>query len=294
MNLPFKTLIFALVGNWAFWLTNSAAAANAAVTDSTANPASIMALPRYPVRPPGDPVKIESGKGLYSVNCSFCHGANAKGGESGPNLVRSEIVLNDKNGEAIAQVVQNGIAGKGMPKFTLSDSQISDIAAFIHSFPVGEGARGVALIDPLVGNATAGAAFFNGVGGCSGCHSVTGDLAGIGGKYPPRDLQGMFLTGGRRGGGFPVVAVAQISIPPGTTAKVTLPSGKTYQGKLQYIDEFDVSIVDETRGGLITFPRAGDMPKLEIHDPLQKHFEMMRTLTDTQIHDLTAYLVTLK
>jgi cytochrome c oxidase cbb3-type subunit III len=258
-------------------------------------PPSLMSLPRYPVRPPADPAKVESGKSLFSVNCSFCHGANAKGGEGGPNIVRSETVLNDKDGERIAVIVQNGILDKGMPRFTLSPQQISDIATFIHSFPVGEGARGVVTnVDPVVGNAQRGETFFNGVGGCGGCHAVSGDLAHIAAHHPARDLQVLILSGGRRPVG-PAFGASPVSIGVGTTVSVKLNSGTRHEGQLQRIDEFEVSIIDKNSGQPMTFLRdSSKSPEVQIHDPLAAHLQLMRTLNDENLHDLTAYLVTFK
>src|SRR4051812_31099356 len=86
----------------------------------------------YPTRPPGDPAAIERGKALYGVNCQFCHGADTRGGDSGPSLLRSGLVLDDQKGELIGPVVRAG--RPGMPKFTLTDDQVADIAAFVHTF----------------------------------------------------------------------------------------------------------------------------------------------------------------
>jgi len=109
------------------------------------------------------------------VNCNFCHGSDARGGEGGPNLLRSEIVLNDQRGELIAPVVQNG-RGE-MPKLNLSTNQIADIAAFIHNFEVAGYDRS-RMTPPsiLTGDAKAGEAAFK--ARCASCHSATGDLKG--------------------------------------------------------------------------------------------------------------------
>jgi cytochrome c oxidase cbb3-type subunit 3 len=253
--------------------------------------------PAYPVRPPADPAVVARGKQIFSVNCSFCHGSDARGGEGGPNLIRSELVMNDKNGEIIATVVQNGRPDKGMPKFDLTLENISDIAAFIHSFPVGGRAAILNTVDPLVGDAKAGEAYFNGPGKCSTCHSVTGDLAGIGAKYTDvRALQGSILMGeGGRGRG----AAAAAAPPPGApdplakTVTVTLPTGETVEGKLDRIDDFVVSLT-ETDGTHRSLRRDGDVPKVVVKNPLQPHLDMLRTFNDTDMHNLTAYLVTLK
>src|SRR5262245_58327629 len=161
----------------------------------------------FPQRPPADPAVLERGKALYGVNCNFCHGSDARGGEGGPNLLRSEVVLNDQKGELIAPVVQNG-RGE-MPKINLTGEQVSDIAAFIHGFRVG--GYDVSRMTPpsiLVGDAKVGEAVFK--TNCSACHSVSGDLKGLASKIAdPKTLQNTFLMPGRvgrfgRGGPSPV------------------------------------------------------------------------------------------
>src|SRR5580704_11876051 len=157
----------------------------------------------FPQHPPADPAMVERGKALYGVNCQFCHGGDARGGEGGPNLLRAEVVLTDQNGEQIAPVIQNGRVDQGMPKFPMTNAQVSDIAAFLHNFRVaGYDASRMKPPTILVGDAAAGEAYFKSK--CASCHSVTGDLKGIGAKYgEPRDLQQMFLMpgGGGRGRG---------------------------------------------------------------------------------------------
>src|SRR5580704_17042759 len=181
----------------------------------------------FPQHPPGDPAMIERGKALYGVNCQFCHGGDARGGEGGPNLLRAEILLNDQNGELIAPVIQNGRVDQGMPKFPMTNAQVADVAAFIHSFRVA-GYDNSRMKPPtiLVGDAAAGETYFKAK--CATCHSVTGDLKGIGAKFmEPRDLQQLFVMpggGGRRRG-------APANVPP-TTVTVTQSSGQKAEGRL--------------------------------------------------------------
>lgn len=239
----------------------------------------------YPVRPPADPAMVERGRQIFSANCSFCHGSDARGGEGGPNLIRSQLVLDDHSGELITPVVQNGRPDKGMPKFDLTTEEIASIAAFIHSMPVGGRAATTGVVDPLVGDAKAGEAYFNGPGKCNTCHSVSGDLAGIGARYTdPRALQGAWLSGERRG---------ESSEMGRKTVTVTLQTGQTLEGRLYQIDDFLVSFVD-ANGDYHSYPRHGGEPKVVIKDPLQPHLDMLSTLKDDDIHNLTAYLVTLK
>jgi len=243
----------------------------------------------YPDRPPADPAALERGKALYGVQCNFCHGSDARGGEGGPNLLRSELVLNDKRGELIATIIQNG-RGE-MPKINVSMEQIGDIADYIHSFRVG--GYDISRMTPpsiLVGDATAGQAYFKTT--CASCHSVTGDLKGIGSRFSdPKQLQNYFLMpgggrGGRGGGG------GQTILKP-TSVTVTMSGGKKLEGRLVRIDDFIVVLADAD-GAQHTVRRDGDVPKVEVHDPLEPHKELITKYTDKDIHNLTAYLVTVK
>lgn len=246
----------------------------------------------YPTRAPADPATLDRGRALYGVHCNFCHGSDARGGEGGPNLLRSQLVLNDKNGETIAPVVQNGRPDQGMPKFPMTLAQISDIAAYIHSFKVG-GYDISRMVPPsiVVGDAKAGAETFRSK--CGSCHSITGDLKGIGSRIADaKSLQNNFLMPGV-GGGFGSPRGPSLTHVPPTTVTVTSPSGEKIEGILGRIDDFLVT-VQQRDGVTRTVRRDGDTPKVEIHDPLQPHKDLLPTYTDKEIHDLTAYLVTVK
>jgi len=247
--------------------------------------------PAYPTHPQADADTIARGKLLFSTTCSFCHGSDARGGEGGPNLVRSQLVMNDEKGELIATVVQNGRPDRGMPKFDLTAAQVADIAGYLHN--VGMNYRAIVEVPTniVVGDAKAGEAFFNGQGKCASCHSVSGDLAGIGGQLEPKDLQNVIVSGGAAGrGGRGSTGLRDV---PPTTVKVTLASGKSVEGKLVHFDDFLVTLTDAD-GNRLSFDRDGDAPKVEVHNPLQAHLDLLPKYTDDQIHNLTAYLVTVK
>jgi cytochrome c oxidase cbb3-type subunit 3 len=241
----------------------------------------------YEVVPPD---VLERGQKLYQANCSFCHGANAKGGESGPNLVRSLVVLHDEHGNQIGQVVLNGRPDKGMPKFPFTSQQVSDIAAFLHDQVRAAALRGTyQILNIVTGNPKQGEAYFNGPGGCSGCHSVTGDLAHIGSKLDPVDLQQHIVMPrqGRPGG------MAHVSPKEAIHVTVTTPSGQTMSGVLDHIDDFNVAFTD-SNGEYHSLPRHGNTPEVKLTDPMNAHMALLRKYTDSDIHNLTAYLVTLK
>ena len=248
--------------------------------------------PDYPERPPAPPEQVAHGQQIFRSNCSFCHGSDARGGEKGPNLVRDQVVLRDQNGELITPIVQNGIPDQGMPKFALSAADITDIAAWLHSQPLSD--RGApTTLDILVGNARDGEAYFNGAGHCTQCHSTTGDLAGIGSRYEPKTIQNLIVSGGGMGvrrrsrGSAPPVKMPPISVT------VTFPSGQRVQGELDHVSAFIVAL-REPDGTYRSFARHDSIPKVVVTNPLQWHIDMLPQWRDADIHNLTAYLVTLK
>ena len=232
-----------------------------------------------------DAATLDRGKAAFQSNCGFCHGGNARGGEGGPDLLRSQLVRDDEDGNLIAPVVLNGRPG-GMPKFELPRAQILEIAAFLH-----EGVRAAAergtykVLNIVTGDAKAGEAYFNGAGKCAMCHSTGGDLKGIGTKYDPVTLQGRLLMPVGRGGGR--------GRTPAIGVTVTVAPGKSIEGTLERIDDFTVALTD-AKGEYHSFSRRGAIPKVVLKDPIQQHFDMLAKYKDSDIHNLTAYLVTLK
>ncbi len=233
------------------------------------------------------PAVIASGQRVFETNCSFCHGADAQGG-IGPDLLQSAVVLDDVNGDHISNVVGKGFPGH-MPAFNLTPTQLHDLAAFLHSrvLAIANLAHGQYQIPFTVdGNAAAGKAFFYGRGKCSTCHSVSGDLAHIGAKYTPYQLQNLFLTGVNLrtyyGGGS----------RPKQLVTVKLRSGRSVTGALRYLDDFNVVLVDAD--GKVESIRRRPGVQVTMNNPLAAHQRLLGVYTDADIHNLTAYLVTLK
>jgi mono/diheme cytochrome c family protein len=238
-----------------------------------------------------DQSAVERGQKMFVAQCGFCHGSKATGGQSGPDLIRSVLVINDEDGKQLGEFLKAGRPDKGMPKFDLSQEQARDIATFLHQRIAAVIERGdYKILNILVGDAKAGEAFFNGAGKCNTCHSPTGDLQGIGAKYDPVTLQGRIVMprGGRRRGAAGAQALRSF---PAVT--VTLPSGQSFTGLLLRVTDFDVALRDDS-GTLRSFTREGDTPKVEVKDPLQGHVDMLSKWKDSDLHNMTAYLVTLK
>jgi len=243
----------------------------------------------YPARPPAAAAALERGRGTYSTYCAFCHGADTRGGDGGPSLLRSALVLDDQNGELIGPVILSGRADRGMPKFALTAEQITDLAAFVHSFRVaGYDSSRNQPPTIVVGDAADGERFF--AARCASCHSPTGDLRGFATRIGnPRLLQQMWLMPGSvTGRGTPQPSR---SSPP--RARVTLPSGERVEGEIERLDDFSIALrrADGTR---VSWALADGKTKVEVIDPLQPHRELLRVYTDADIHNVTAYLVTLE
>ena len=221
------------------------------------------------------------GHDQFLKTCGFCHGPDANGSSTGPNLLRSAVVRHDENGNLIGPVIRDGRPEKGMPPFQLTSGQILDVAAFLH-FRLAQADRrsprrpgaDYSAAKVLVGNAAAGKRFFNGVGGCAACHSPSGDLAGIARKYSPVDLQARLL--------YPA------DQPP--TVSVTDSSGKEYKGKIRQLTNYDVAI-EESEGWYRSWPLKA--VKIHVHDNLDAHRQLLSKYTDTDMHNILSYLETL-
>jgi cytochrome c oxidase cbb3-type subunit III len=242
--------------------------------------------------PKYDPASVERGQKTFVATCGFCHGTHAKGGEKGPDLLRSVLVLDDENGKSIGQMILKGGPDKGMPRFVMTPEQISDIANFLHNAISAAAQRDTyKILNIVTGDAKAGQDYFNGAGKCSSCHSVTGDLKGVGSKYEPVSLQDKLLMPRERWSQSRSGASAQNKTA--VTAIVTVASGESFSGALVHIDDFNVALRD-ANGNYQSFTRKGDSPRVEVHNPLKVHSDMLMQYTDRNIHNLTAYLVTLK
>jgi len=230
--------------------------------------------------PAPDAAAASRGEKLYAPNCAFCHGEKARGA-AGPNLVRSALVLHDENGELIGPAVAAGFPDKGMPAFpNFAQSQLRDIAQYLHLQVELVANRGTyKRLNVVTGDAKAGEAYFNGPGGCNACHSAAGDLAHIGSRYQPEQLQTRFIwPAGGRGAARQKVTV-------------TLPSGESIIGTLKAQDDINVSMYDAA-GNYRSWPREG--LKIEIEDRLAGHRQLLEKYTDADMHNLTAYLTRLK
>lgn len=253
--------------------------------------------PNFPQqqRPPGDPAVIARGKGLYGVHCTACHGPDLRGGDQGgPNLLRSEAILIDQKGESIVPIVREGRRGAvgTMPAFALPENDLLALAEYLHSVMGQAGRQGrpperetPIELNVLVGDPSAGQVYFSRA--CGRCHSTGGDLQGIATRVGDvRELQNLWVSGG--------VSVRSGDAPRRRVdVTVSVPGGAPVTGRLVRIDDFIVTLVQDD-GTRRTFRREGAVPKVEVSDPLEPHRRLVLELSDRDMHNVTAFLATLK
>ena len=238
------------------------------------------------------------GRTIYIAECITCHGPKARGVSEGPpanqgaDVVRSLVVLKDRYGSTVSAFMKKGHPMQsGNASAGLSADQMIDLAHFLHD-KVGDTLRSGPynkILNVLTGDAKAGQAYFSGAGGCTKCHSTTGDLKGVGAKYDPPTLQQKFLFprtqgfGRRGGGGFATSKPVTVAV----TA-----NGQTVSGVLDKLDDFNVSLRD-SEGEYRSFKVTKDV-KVVKSDPYQAHADLLDKYTDKNVHDIVAYLESLK
>ena len=263
-------------------------AATALAPFATAQHIETSTFNQAPARPKEDARAVAHGKQVYDAKCASCHAADLRGAlPDGVNVLRSQPGLTDHGGDHLIPIMM----GED-PEFTshsiLTNKQdASDVAAYMRSIYAQIGSQGRppgdALKQPniLVGDAGKGQAYFQ--ANCAKCHSAEGDLKGIGTKVAaPKMLQSTWLRGQRFG----------VSVPP-TTVSITQVGKPAIDGSLIHIDDFLVTLKMQD-GSVKTITRDGAVPKVVVKDPLEAHRTMLPKIKDTDIHDVTAYLVTLK
>ncbi len=241
-----------------------------------------------PVRAKEEPRAVAHGKQVYDAKCASCHAADLRGAlPDGVNVLRSQYGLTDHGGDKLIPIMMGTYPDVTSHAILTSKQDASDVAAYMRSIYAQIGSQGRvpgdALKQPniLVGDATKGSAYFQ--ANCAKCHSAEGDLKGIGTKVAaPKMLQSTWLRGQRFG----------VSVPP-TTVSVTQTGKPAVDGTLIHMDDFLVTLKLQD-GSVKTITRNGAVPKVAVKDPLEAHRTMLPKLKDSDIHDVTAYLVTLK
>ena len=246
-------------------------------------------------KPMVDPNAVERAAPLYASDCQACHGPDARGTSDGANLVRSDIVLRDRYGSTLGPYlaashppVRPAGASAARPLQPLTSLQVLLLSHFLRA-RINDTLRGSPLFkagDVLTGNPQAGEQYFKGEGGCITCHSPAGDLAAIGRRMDPITIQQRFL--------FPnnVASRRRATPAPAVIVTVTMPSGEQLSGTLVHIDDFNVSLRDES--GTHRSVRRAPGVRVSRTEPYAAHIALLPRISDKAIHDVVAYLASLK
>jgi cytochrome c oxidase cbb3-type subunit 3 len=270
-------LVFGLAGS-CFLLAQSAGTPPQATNPAVQTPSIPRQASKTAAAETYPPELVKNGQAVFGQNCGFCHGKDAGGGESGPDLTRSQLVSEDVKGNKIGDVVRNGRPEKGMPRFNLSEVDLAAVVAFIHDQKTKAesqkgGRRGVDVADLQTGNLEEGKKYF--AANCASCHSPEGDLKGIASRFQGLRLEQRFL--------YPRDATGKVT--------VTLPSGKQFTGTLAYQDEFVIGLKDNY-GWYQSWPISS--VKFTIDNPAEAHHTLLTKYSDDDIHNLMAFLQILK
>lgn len=225
--------------------------------------------------PVPDRAAAARGAPLFEQTCAVCHGKSARGA-MGPSLITSDRVLTDQHGEQLVPFLKKGSPENGMPAFaTMSDQQLTDIAEFLHLQVEDVANRGgYKALNILVGSAPKGKAYVE--RHCMSCHTAD-TFAHIASKFrSPEQLQRNWIWPAR---------------DAGLTAEVRTPNG-TISGRVTQISDFRITLVDKS-GQTHTIDRDPGI-EVKIHDQLAAHEQIVMTLGNDDMHNVTAYLETLK
>jgi cytochrome c oxidase cbb3-type subunit 3 len=225
--------------------------------------------------PAPDKVAASRGERLFDRECAFCHGQQARGA-TGPSLITSDLVLADNHGEHLTPFLKKGRPGSGMPAFaTMSNQELKDIAEYLHLQVEDVANRGTyRVLNIVVGNPGEGKAYVE--GHCEACHSAE-TFAHIGSRFSSADqLQRYWIWPARS---------------REVRASVKTQKGSA-TGRLAQISDFRVALVDGS-GETLTFAR-GPGVEVQVDDPLEAHQQMLTSLANDDMHNVTAYFETLK
>ena len=273
-----------------------------------AAPQPAGARPPVPRSPVVDAAAQERGRALWASHCIDCHGAQARGSDTGPNIIRTKTANYDRSAPQAGSVLGPFLAAghptqSRKPSASFTDDEVVALANFLRA-RINDTMRGSPTFtvgDILVGDRKAGEAYFNGGGGCATCHTGERSLAGIATRIPAAvDLQQRMLfpnTGRGRGGRGrpgPAAAGGAAAAPDRNAVTVTIaaPGQPPVSGAL--VEESDFYVTLRPADGIVRTVRRTPATTITRRNPLQAHIDLLDRITDAQIHDVVAYLETLK
>ncbi len=131
---------------------------------------------------------ISEGKTHFQLRCGGCHGGDGRGGERGPDVITTRSARS-RSADEVRQLIREGLPDRGMPGFSLSDSEMTALVTFYRAetAPASE--------SPPQGDPAIGEKLFFGKANCASCHVRGGgglvgpDLSSVGASRTLAELK---------------------------------------------------------------------------------------------------------
>ena len=225
------------------------------------------------------PTDIQTGKQLYGVNCTHCHGPTG-GSVAGVDLGHGTFRRASTDNELVAIMVQ-GIIGTPMPPANLSDQQAHQIVAYLRSM--------AAATDTVGANKTNlahGKALFR--------EPRLPELSSRKGPWLPRRALDLTNIGARRKRDEITHSIVDPNaevLPENRYVEVVTRDGATLTGRVLNEDTFSLQLID-SKEKLVSLQKA-DLSKLEFLKTSAMP-SYRDKLSGDELSDLTGYLLSLK
>ena len=219
---------------------------------------------------PGEKIFISTGAG--------CHGLDGRGSEKAPNITGSSKVQRYSDAQ-VSNIISNGVPGTGMPAFhSLNPAQVRLLVNYVRVL------QGKIAARALPGNPSRGKEIFFGKGGCSSCHTVSGeggflgsDLTTYGSDLPAEDILDRIVKPG------------SIDQPGYRSVTVTTSDGVRVEGVVRNEDNFSVQVQDKV--GTFHLLEQSEVKSLEYSAQSLMPANYGDQLTHAELNDLVSYLM---
>jgi putative heme-binding domain-containing protein len=237
----------------------------------------VLDLPNVSSNPHTTAADVSQGQKLYMGRCAGCHGPDGDGGK-GANLAVPELPRASTD-PALYRVIRYGISDTEMPQSLMAPREVWQVAAYVRSL-------GAVRREPVSGDAARGAQVVRGRGGCVGCHTIGLEggrmgpaLTDIGTRRSPGHLRNKILD-------------AQSDLPDHfRMVSFATKDGKPVSGVRLNEDTYSIQLRDNAARLQSFWKRDVSNLKVEKKSPMPSY---KGKLTDAEVNDAVAYLVTLR
>jgi cytochrome c oxidase cbb3-type subunit III len=217
------------------------------------------------------------GPALFESNCAACHGSDGRGGERAPDIATISGVQ-QLSTSALTGIIENGIAGGGMPAFgSLGSQNVQSIVAYLRVL------QGGGVLSKLPGDPSTGEVLFSGEARCASCHMVQGkggfiaaDLTHYGADKTASEIRNVILNPDKY-------------LPLSKPVTVVTHGGRKVTGMIRSNDNFTISI--QTMDGAFHFFQKSYVKQIALNPHSLMPGNYSSTLNSKQLDDVISYLM---